>query len=283
MNRIVILLLMVMLAVTSCSTIRGLAGYESPEVSYKNMSVEGISLDSIDLMFHFEIDNPNRVGVKLEEYVYSLAINDRDFLSGTHSKQVEVESRSKATVSLPLTLSYNDLYESVSSVVRSDSFSYALDTEVGVDIPVYGNTTVPVRVEGELPMLRMPEVAFSRLEVHDFSFSGVDVSLFLNVSNPNPLGMTLSDLNLGATVSGTELADISVGDFSFESGENAEVPVRFSMGLGDLGSTAIDMLRGNRKLEYEIRGAGDVKIDHPEFKDKKRLPFHLVGDYMIED
>ncbi len=283
MNRAGILLLVVLLTVSGCSTIRGLAGYESPDVSYKDVSVEGISLESIDLMFHFEVDNPNRVGVKLEEYIYSLAINDSDFLSGTHTEKLEVESRSKATVSLPLTLSYKDLYESVSSVVRSDSFSYALDTEVSVDIPVYGNAKIPVRVEGDLPVLRMPEVAFSRFEVHDFSFSGVDVSLYLDVSNPNPLGMTLSDLNLGATVSGTELADINVGDISFESGENAEVPVRFSFGLGDLGSTVIDMLRGNRKLEYDIRGDGDVKIDHPAFKDKTRLPFHLTGDYMIGD
>lgn len=283
MNRAGILLLVVLLTVTGCSTIRGLAGYESPDVSYKDVSVEGISLESIDLMFHFEVDNPNRAGVKLEEYIYSLSIDESDFLSGTHTEQLEVGSQARGTVSLPLTLSYKDLYESVSSVVRSDSFSFALDTEVLVDIPVYGNAKIPVSVEGNLPLLRMPEVAFSRFEVHDLSFSAVDVSIYLNVSNPNPLGVTMSDLNLGATVSGTELADISVGDISIESGEYAEVPVRFSFAFGDLGSTVMDMLRGNRKLEYEIRGEGDVKIDHPAFNDKTRLPFYLIGDYMIGD
>ena len=274
-------LLLLLLFAGSCSTLQRLAGYEEPDIRYTDMSIERLSLEEIDLKFHFEIDNPNRVGVTLEEYAYRFLINDRDFLSGSHREQLEIASRASGSVALPLTLSYRDVYESVSSVARADSFRYTLNTEVGVNIPVYGKTMIPVTVEGSLPRLQMPEVGFAGFDVHSLSFSGVDMTLTLNVSNPNPMGMKLSDLNLAASISGYDLADLSVGDIAVASGANLTVPVRFSMGLSGLGSTLIDMLRGNREFSYEVKGDGLVELDHPAFRDMKRLPFHLIGDYQI--
>jgi LEA14-like dessication related protein len=275
--------LILLLFAGSCSTVQQLVGYQEPDVRYTDMTIERLTLDEIDLKFHFEIDNPNRVGVTLEDYTYNLLINDHNFLSGSHREQLEIASQGSGTVALPLTLSYRDVYESVSSVVRADSFSYTLNTEVGVNIPVYGKAMIPVKAEGTLPRLRMPEVGFAGFDVHSLSFSGVDMTLTLNVTNPNPMGMKLSDLNLAASISGYDLAGLDVDDIAVASGANLTVPIRFSMGLGGLGSTLIDMLRGNREFSYEVKGDGLVELDHPAFRDLKRLPFHLVGDYKIGD
>ncbi len=283
MTRNLIVLILLLLLVNSCSTLQGLVGYKQPDVYYSDVTVEGLTLEHIDLLFHFEIDNPNRVGVKLEQYTYDLMINDRNFLSGSHKQQLEIASRSSGGIALPLTLSYRDIYESFSSVVHADSFSYTLKTEVEVDIPVYGRAMVPVKAEGTLPRLRMPEVAFSGFDVHSLSLSGVDMTLTINVRNPNPMGMKLSDLNLAASINGNELADLIVGDLSVNSGATATVPVSFSMGFMSLGSAAIDMLRGNQRFDYDIRGDGLVQLDHPAFRDMKRIPFHLTGDYRIGD
>lgn len=281
MKKILFLVLLSVFLASGCSTIQNLVGYEEPDIRYTDVSIERLSLDDMDLKFHFEIDNPNRVGVTLEEYAYSLLINDTRFLSGTHRERLEIESRGVGTVSLPLTLNFRDIRESVSSVAQADSFRYTLKTEVGVDIPVQGKTMIPVEVEGTLPRLRMPQVTFSGFDVHNLSLSGVDMTLTLNVTNPNPMGMKLSDLNLEAKISGTDLADLHVGDMAVASGENIEVPVRFTMGLGGLGSTLIDIVRGNQRFEYEITGDGLAGLDHPAFRDMKRLPFHLTGDYRI--
>ena len=283
MKRYPFILLLLLFLISSCSTLQSLVGYKHPEIHYRDVSVESLSLDNIELMFHFDIDNPNRVGVKLEEYKYDLLINDRDFLSGAHREQLEIASRSSGIIGLPLTLSFREIYESVSSVAQADSFSYLLKTEVGVDIPVYGKTMIPIEVVGSLPRLRMPEVSFSGFDVHSLSFSGVDMTLTIHVSNPNPLGMSLSDLNVAASISGNPLADLRLHDLRVGSGENIAVPVRFNMGLAGLGSTLLDMLRGNQSFEYEIKGDGLVGLDHPAFREMKRLPFHLFGEYRIGD
>ncbi len=281
MKRTLPLVILLLLFAGSCSTVQRLAGYQEPDIRYTDVSVEGISLDQIDLKFHFEVDNPNRVGINLEEYAYSLLINEYNFLSGSHREKLEIASRGTGSIALPLTISYRELYESVSSVVRADSFQYTLNTEMGVDIPVYGKMMIPVSVEGSLPRLRMPEVAFSGFDVNSLSFSGVDMTLTLNVTNPNPMGIKLSDLNLAASIGGHDLAGLDVADLSVGSGENLSVPVRFSMGLGGLGSTLIDMLRGSRDFNYEVKGDGLVELDHPAFRDMKRLPFHLTGNYRV--
>lgn len=273
--------LLLLFFAAGCSTVQRIIGYQQPEVRYTDMSVEGISLEKIDLKFHFEIDNPNRVGITLEEYTYNLLINEYDFLSGSHSEQLEIASRGSGTVALPLSLSYREVYQSVSSVARADSFSYRLSTEVGVNIPVYGKSLIPVTVEGSLPRLRMPEVGFVGFDVNSLSFSGVDVTLTLNISNPNPMGMKLSDLNLAASIGGHDLGGIDVSDIAVGSGENIAVPVRMSMSLSGIGGTLMDMLRGNRDFSYEVRGDGLFELDHPAFRDLERLPFHLIGDYRI--
>lgn len=273
--------LLLLFFAAGCSTVQRIIGYQQPEVRYTDMSVEGISLEKIDLKFHFEIDNPNRVGITLEEYTYNLLINEYDFLSGSHSEQLEIASRGSGTVALPLSLSYREVYQSVSSVARADSFSYRLSTEVGVNIPVYGKSLIPVTVEGSLPRLRMPEVGFVGFDVNSLSFSGVDVTLTLNISNPNPMGMKLSDLNLAASIGGHDLGGIDVSDIAVGSGENIAVPVRLSMSLSGIGGTLMDMLRGNRDFSYEVRGDGLFELDHPAFRDLERLPFHLIGDYRI--
>ncbi len=281
MRRSLVFLILLTILTHSCSSLQGIAGFEHPDIRYIDVSVEGLTLENIDLRFHFEIDNPNRVGVKLEEYAYELLINDRSFLTGSHQEQLEIGSRASGSIALPLTLSYHDIYESFSSVIQADSFSYTLKTEVGVDIPAYGKAMIPVEAEGTLPRLRMPEVGFAGFDVHSLSFSGVDMTLSIQVRNPNPMGMNVSDLNLAAAISGNEVADLSVGDISVESGDNVTVPVRFTMGLANLGTTVIDMLRGNQRFNYDIRGDGMVQLDHPAFRDAKRIPFHLTGDYRI--
>ncbi len=273
--------LLLLFFAAGCSTVQRIIGYQQPDVRYTDMSVEGISLEQIDLKFHFEIDNPNRVGITLEEYTYNLLINEYDFLSGSHSEQLEIASRGTGTVALPLSLSYREVYQSVSSVARADSFSYRLSTEVGVNIPVYGKSLIPVTVEGSLPRLRMPEVGFVGFDVNSLSFSGVDMTLTLNISNPNPMGMKLSDLNLAASIGGHDLGGIDVSDIAVGSGENIAVPVRMSMSLSGIGGTLMDMLRGNRDFSYEVRGDGLFELDHPAFRDLERLPFHLIGDYRI--
>ena len=273
--------LLLLFFAAGCSTVQRIIGYQQPEVRYTDMSVEGISLEKIDLKFYFEIDNPNRVGITLEEYTYNLLINEYDFLSGSHREQLEIASRGTGTVALPLSLSYREVYQSVSSVARADSFSYRLSTEVGVNIPVYGKSLIPVTVEGSLPRLRMPEVGFVGFDLNSLSFSGVDVTLTLNISNPNPMGMKLSDLNLAASIGGHDLGGIDVSDIAVGSGENIAVPVRMSMSLSGIGGTLMDMLRGNRDFSYEVRGDGLFELDHPAFRDLERLPFHLIGDYRI--
>lgn len=273
--------ILLMFTISGCSTIMNIFGYETPEVRYRTMNIENISLDDISLLFHFEIDNPNRAGVRLEEYHYSLLINETDFLTGSHRKQLEIASRSSGQLSLPLTLSYREIYESVSSVVRADSFSYTLKTEVGVVIPLYGTRVIPVEVQGTLPRLRMPRIAFERFEVGSVSFSGVEVTLVLRVTNPNSLGMMLSDVNMAAVIGGHNLAEIRMDDLSVGSGDEVLLPLTFSMGLGSLASSVMDMLRGNQRFEYDIKGSGFVRLDHPAFRERTRLPFHLIGDYRI--
>lgn len=265
--------------VSGCSLL-GQAVYEAPDVSYRSVSIESISLDHIDVRFHFEVDNPNRVGISLEEYRYDLLINNNEFLSGSHAEQLEISSRSSSMVALPLRLSYRDIYESFASVVRADSFAYRLETEVGLNIPVLGKRAIPVQVEGVLPRLRMPQIEFASFNVNSFSFTEIDVTLNLSVSNPNSVGMSLSGLNAVAQLGGTRLSDIRVNDITLASGEARQVPIQLRMGVTQAGSTLLAMLRGESNLQYDIKGEGEVSIDHPAFGDPTRLPFHLLGEYL---
>jgi len=283
MKKIVASLLITIFVVAGCSALKEFATIQQPTVDFNKVNIESISFDGVNLLFDFEVNNPNQVGVDAEEYSYEFFINDNSFISGSREENIRINRGSTSLVQIPVSLNYSEVLNTFTSLVRSDSLSYRIASEIQFDIPGIGNRMVPVSAEGALPIPRFPRIEFGGIEVKNLSFSGADLELGIRVFNPNSFGLNLYNLKYLLNVNGREWLDAQLGD-SFRVGaySNDMVTIPVRLNATQMGSVLVEMMRGSSEFQYNLSGTADVSADIDQFEVEGTLPYNLSGTYQTE-
>ncbi|MEX0663094.1 MAG: LEA type 2 family protein [Balneolaceae bacterium] len=283
MQKKILLLLLLPLLFISCSTIRGLTDIQEPSVEFTNVSIQNISFDGVTLLFDFDVTNPNSMGVNAEGYSYEFFINDQSFLNGTQDEAISIEKESKSLIQVPVSMSFSELYETFGSLVRQDSLSYKLSTEVDFDLAALGSRKVPVEASGVLPIPKPPRIRFGGIDVKNMSFSGADVEATFRVTNPNAFGIVLSGAKYILDVNGRNWLDTELEERIDVSGsENKTIVIPIRLNTAQMGSAMLDIMGGNKEFNYKLRGSAQISADLEGFSENQELPFELEGVYQLD-
>jgi LEA14-like dessication related protein len=143
----------VLFVLVSCAAYQNLA--HPPKVTLSDVQLTGASLAGADLVFRFQVDNPNGRGMVLEGIGYKLRLNGEPMLEGRHDQRIEIAA-GQSSVELPMTVGYADLLRVIRSLVSSSKSSskptYDLDAEFRFAVPILGSVTVPVTRRGVIPL-----------------------------------------------------------------------------------------------------------------------------------
>jgi LEA14-like dessication related protein len=134
---------------SGCALYQNLA--HPPKVTLDDVQLTGASLAGADLVFHFQVDNPNSRGMVLDGIGYKLRLNGKPMLEGRHDEHIEIAAGQSA-VELPMTVGYSDLLRIVRGLASSSKPTYDLDAEFRFAVPVLGSVTVPLARRGEIPL-----------------------------------------------------------------------------------------------------------------------------------
>ncbi len=271
-------LFVLFLFLSSCALLRDYADVQRPSVNFSKMSIQNISFDGVTLLFDFDVNNPNRFGVSADQYSYEFFINDNSFLSGTQQENIRISRESSSVVQVPVSLNFSDVFSTFTSLVRRDSLSYKIATEVQFDIPGLGRQRVPVSTAGELPIPRMPRIEFSGLNVRNLSLSGAEIDLGFRVSNPNSFGISLSNAAYVFRVNGREWLDTRLGDRIRIGGSQSDtitIPVRLN--ASQMGSVLLDLIGGSTQFDYNLSGSANISAELEGFQDGGTIPFDVSG------
>lgn len=278
-----LLLSLVSLFMLSCSTLRDTANIQEPKVSFQDMNIERITFDGVTLLFDFEVENPNNFGVSASGYNYEFFINESSFISGVQNESLNVGRQSTQMIQVPVTLNFEEVYNSFRSLVRQDSLSYALSTEVDFDVPVLGNRKVPVRASGELPIPKVPRISLGNFDVKNISLNGAEVEVSFQVENPNPFAISIANTAYELTVNGREWLDTTLEENIRIGGAEKQmirIPVRLNS--SQMGSALMDIMSGNTSFEYDLKGSTDISAELQGFRDGQTFPFDLSGTYRLD-
>jgi LEA14-like dessication related protein len=269
--------------VSGCAVLRDYADVQRPSVNFSKMSVQNISFDGVTLLFDFDVNNPNRFGVSANQYSYEFFINNNSFLSGTQRENLRISRESSSVVQVPVSLNFSEVFNTFSSLVRSDSFSYQLSTEVQFDVPGLGTQRVPVSADGELPVPRMPGIEFGGFNVRNISLAGAEMELNFRVSNPNPFGISLSNAAWVFQVNGREWLDTRLGDrIRLGGGTSDTITIPIRLNASQMGSVLLEMMSGSASFDYNLTGSADVSAELEGFQDGETVPFDLSGRYRAD-
>ncbi len=134
----------------------GLGGnvMRSPDVKIVGAELTNSGLEGADVLFEFEVDNPNGVALVLDGLNYRLRLNDKPLLDGRQDDRTQIAARSESRVDLPVRIRYVDLLRVLETLDGDDSPSYEIQADFRFAVPVLGSITVPVTRKGELSLDR---------------------------------------------------------------------------------------------------------------------------------
>lgn len=146
--------LLLALGLSGCSAMN-MVGIEEPDVRLMGVDVGSLGLDSAELLFDFEVDNPNARGLVLDGVAYRLNVEGERLLDGRRGQRLEIAAQEESRVTLPVTVRYDDFARALRSLRREERPMYELTADFEFDAPLVGTLVVPVTQRGRVPLDRM--------------------------------------------------------------------------------------------------------------------------------
>lgn len=272
---------LVALFLLSCAAIQELTKIQQPTLQVQNVRFKGMTFETLDLAFDVKINNPNPMAATLAGFDYDFLIEGASFLKGDQNQQMRIEAAGESMLEVPLTLTFNDLYKTFQALKDQDSSAYKIDLGLTFNLPILGNTRIPVSKQGTLPMVKLPAIKVGSLKLKKLSLTTADLELNLNVDNANAFSLLLNKLNYNLAINGQNWATGTTQQqlqITKKGASSIAIPV--SLNLFEMGKTVYNLIAGNTNLNYRLTGDLDLKSSLP-LLGQVNLPIDQAGQLNI--
>jgi len=250
---------------------------ENPDVRISKTKISGLSFDQVDLVFDIEIKNPNPIGISLAGFDYDLQLNNNSFLKGEQNKQLEIKANDIATIQLPLTLLYDNIFKTYKSLKNEDKITYSLKTGLSFDLPVLGPVRIPVSTSGDVPTIKLPAISLQSLKLKRLSLTGAEFDLAIGINNPNSWGIIINTLHYGLTINQAKWANGQTSEKIDIRGKNENIlHIPFSLNFLQIGASLYQEISSGGNLDYQFNGNAKLSSSLEMLGDFN-LPFDLSG------
>ena len=141
------------LLLSGCAAVQSALNIENPRYSIRDIRPRvdiaiPLSASSIDIDFALEVDNPNPVGLRLDQIDFDLLINNVRALESTSRHGARIPANGTGTVHLNASLRYENIrtvWGELLDAVRGERARYEIQGTAHYDTPV-GRLSFPVTV-----------------------------------------------------------------------------------------------------------------------------------------
>jgi LEA14-like dessication related protein len=267
-------LIVLVAAVAGCSNLAELArSVPRPTAAVEGARIEGFSLNSLTLALDLRIDNPLTVDVPLVDADLRLASAGAEFLRGNFPLQGLVPAGGSHRVTVPVRVDLVQTLRTLSAVRPGQVVPYRAELDLSIDVPVTGVIALPLAHEGGLPVPAPPSVSLDAFALSELSLQKVAGTVALRVSNPNAFAVGLERLDVGLSLAGKRVGDLSAkAGPQIEAGGAGTLELPLALDPLQLGTAVFDVLRGNQAA-YALKG--DLAVGTPF--GALRLPLDTSG------
>ena len=285
-NRLTRMFMLIMLStlitlMLSCAALQEFTNVQKPIVSLANVRVTDISFEDLQLAFDIDIENPNAISASLAGFDYDLLLAGSSFVKGQQANQMTIASLGKSTVQVPVTLNFNDLYSMFQSLKNQDSTNYKINTGLTFNLPLLGETRIPLSHEGQLPLLKLPRIKVDGLQLKNLTLTGANLDLKLNVDNPNVFSLILDKLQYDFKVNQKSwINGVKDQALTISQKKSSVITIPMSLNFLQMGTTVYNIIAGNESIDYSLNGKLDLNTSLPLLK-QASIPIDLVGKLNI--
>jgi LEA14-like dessication related protein len=146
--RIAVTILLLAVFLCSCAPI------EPPAVNFQKYELKSVGLTKSDVVFLFDVENPNNLPLGFKEISYSVKLDGSELAVGTF-EGFDLSAQEKKTISIPVEVVYSKLVGQAANIavkfIKKENIKYAVEGELKVRDNFMGFTAgVPLKAEGEL-------------------------------------------------------------------------------------------------------------------------------------
>ena len=224
---------------------------QEPKLSFKSVDVAGISLSGVNMIAHVDVENPNAFTIPLPKIDWELFINTASFIQGVIKNDKSIKSRSTVTLDIPLSVTYDGLYNSVKSVIDSGEADYHVALGITFPVPFLENKVYKLDFSGALPLPQLPKLSPGSIRISKIDFTGIELSCGLNVENPNVFPIPFPKLDWAYDVSGVSVLKSSfAGAGEIAAGATGAAVITLNVAYADIFAAVAS-----------ARNAGEVKTN----------------------
>ncbi|REG86629.1 LEA type 2 family protein [Marinomonas pollencensis] len=254
--------LLLVLLVSGCASLQETMDVHKPKASISGVSIGSLSADSVTLLLDVDVTNPNVFPLKTAGFDLGLLVGGNNIASiNQPDSSLSLPAKGSNSVSLPVTLTFDQLLKSVSGLEGKKQLDYAVEGDVAINLPVLGDLKLPVDFSGQVPIPQKPEVAFKGVKMDSISLSGAKFSMDLEVTNPNDFDVNLSDISYQLASQGTSLGGGEISKLDLGKGQTQALSIPLTVGLSDMGMSAYRMLTSSDPVSMDVRVGANVDTD----------------------
>lgn len=262
-----LVVLTLLLALGSCATLDQII--QKPTATFSHMTVSNADLMKANVLFSFNVTNPNPINIRASNITYDLKLNGRKFIAGELDQGITLAGGGTSQLSIPVTMQYLEFFESLTQMWKAKGAEYALTGGFSV-----GPFRIPYQASGNFDLPKMPKFSLETIRVENFSLSGARLNCRLKMDNPNAFDLLFKrlvyDLNLGGT-SFAKASALTKGPI--EGKGNSVMDFALDVSFAQLGMSAYQLLTED-KGDFTLDGG--MVLDSPK-GGEHILPFKLAG------
>jgi LEA14-like dessication related protein len=141
------------LLLSGCSALKTALNIENPRYAIRNIRPRvdiaiPLSASSIDIDFNLEVDNPNKVGLRLDQLDFNLFINGSRVLDSMSQQDIRIPANGRGDVLLRTRIGYDNIrsmWSEIVNIIRGQRAQYELRGNAYYDTPM-GRLKFPVTV-----------------------------------------------------------------------------------------------------------------------------------------
>lgn len=147
-----------MFFITGCDVLSQALNLQKPTAKLTGLKFGDVKMNSADLLFDVEVNNPYSVALPLMNMDYDLATGAEPFLNGSADLQTTIPAKSKKTISLPATINYLDMFKASKGISPGAKIPYKANLGLSVDAPALGIIRLPLKKEGQVVLPKASDI-----------------------------------------------------------------------------------------------------------------------------
>ncbi|KAF3328669.1 late embryogenesis abundant protein Lea14-A [Carex littledalei] len=135
-----------------------IAGVQKPEADLTDLSIKHVSRETATFHSILEVRNPYSHSIPICELSYTLKSAGREIASGTMPDPGSLKGNDITKLEVPLKVPYSILISIMKDVGRDWDIDYDMCIKLTIDLPIFGNFTLPVSKKGEVKLPTLSDI-----------------------------------------------------------------------------------------------------------------------------